>query len=102
MMCSKNDEVLCKWLEECAGRVAEVCDVGVENGTGFDKCHDILKTVVDTWSNIIVIPFRGGPGESLENAEVVLASTCSRCLFGLKVLLRLYHNKVRKFAEQLR
>lgn len=40
-------------------------------GAGFEKCHEILKVVADTWSNIQAIPFRGCPEESLREGEAV-------------------------------
>merc|ERR1712039_162862 len=43
--------------------------VGVSRGVAFDKCHEILKVLVDTWSNINAIPFRGDPGDSLGECE---------------------------------
>lgn len=68
----ETDEMLCEWLQECAKQVGSVMRVGVELGAGFDCCHEVLKVVMDTWSNIQAIPFRGCPAESLGNAEVEL------------------------------
>lgn len=67
----ETDEMLHEWLEACAGHIEGVLRVGVLRGAGFERCHEILKVVADTWSNIEAIPFRGDPGDSLGEGEAV-------------------------------
>lgn len=67
----ETDEMLGEWLQDCATRVEHVLRVGVQHGAGFDHCHEVLKIVADTWSNIQAIPLRGCPEESLGNQEAV-------------------------------
>lgn len=65
----ETDEMLANWLQDCAEQVGHVLQVGVQTGTGFDNCHEMLKIVTDTWSNIQAIPFRGCPEDSLGEQE---------------------------------
>lgn len=57
--------MLQEWLEDCGQRVESVLRVGVGLGAAFGQCHDVLKHVADTWTNICAIPFRGSPDEDL-------------------------------------
>ncbi len=43
--------------------------MGVEHGAGFGQCHEVLKQVADTWTNILAIPFRGDPQDDLNEGE---------------------------------
>ena len=62
-------EEACEWFKKC-GRVVEAAlRVGVGQGVGFDLCHEALKIVADTWSNINAIPFRGDVGEDVSNVD---------------------------------
>eukprot|EP00931_Biecheleriopsis_adriatica_P077884 TRINITY_DN51369_c0_g1_i1.p1 TRINITY_DN51369_c0_g1~~TRINITY_DN51369_c0_g1_i1.p1 ORF type:complete len:295 (+),score=77.29 TRINITY_DN51369_c0_g1_i1:58-885(+) len=67
----ETGEMLFEWLQSCAEHVSNVLRVGLTRGVGFEKCHEVLKIVVDTWSNINAIPFRGCPAESLQEGEAV-------------------------------
>eukprot|EP00929_Paragymnodinium_shiwhaense_P108847 TRINITY_DN75192_c0_g1_i1.p1 TRINITY_DN75192_c0_g1~~TRINITY_DN75192_c0_g1_i1.p1 ORF type:complete len:307 (+),score=64.00 TRINITY_DN75192_c0_g1_i1:86-1006(+) len=67
----ETDEMLHEWLEDCAARAEAVLEVGVVKGLAFEKCHEVLKIIVDTWTNIQAIPFRGCPKDSLSQGEKV-------------------------------
>ena len=67
----ETDEMLGEWLQHCAKQVECILQVGVQHGAGFDHCHQMLKIVSDTWSNIQAIPFRGCPADSLGEQEAV-------------------------------
>jgi hypothetical protein len=60
----ETDEMMHEWLGDCIKHAANVLRVGVERGVGIDKCHEILKAIADSWSNINAISFRGGAGMS--------------------------------------
>jgi hypothetical protein len=82
----ETDEMLGEWLQACAKQTEHVLQVGVQRGAGFDHCHEILKIVQDTWSNIQAIQFRGCPAESLgeqEAVEVELGETCDSETLGV-------------------
>eukprot|EP00928_Gymnodinium_smaydae_P091648 TRINITY_DN75381_c0_g1_i1.p1 TRINITY_DN75381_c0_g1~~TRINITY_DN75381_c0_g1_i1.p1 ORF type:complete len:500 (-),score=115.51 TRINITY_DN75381_c0_g1_i1:369-1868(-) len=64
-------EELQQWFEECGRRVLEVLRVGVQLGAEFGQCHEVLKQVADTWSNIEAIPFRGDASEDIANGDGV-------------------------------
>lgn len=65
----ETSEMLQEWLADCATRVSGVLRVGVALSLEFQKCHEILKVVVDTWANIKAIPFRGDPADDLSAGE---------------------------------
>lgn len=64
-------EELEEYFQDCGKRVQNVLRVGVKCGQEFGECHETLKQVADTWSNIQAIPFRGDPGDDLSNGEGV-------------------------------
>lgn len=51
-----------EWFEACGDIIESCLSVGVGRGVAFDRCHEALKIVADTWSNINAIPFRGDVG----------------------------------------
>jgi len=58
-----------QWFEDCGELAKAVLRVGVTLGTEFGQCHEVLKQVADTWSNINAIPFRGDPGDDIAQGE---------------------------------
>jgi len=67
----ETGEELQQWFETCGERVNSVLCVGVKGGKEFGNCHELLKHVADTWSNILAIPFRGCPREDISAGEGV-------------------------------
>jgi len=49
--------------------VEAVLRVGVGRGAAMDQCHEVLKLVVDTWSNIEAIPFRCSPSDDIGDSD---------------------------------
>jgi len=47
-----------------------VCTVGIEKDVGHDRCHQVLKVIADTWTNMNTIPMRGGIKEGYGDYEL--------------------------------
>ena len=62
-------EEACEWFKKCGDIVESVLRVGVVNGVALDVCHEALKQISDTWSNINAIPFRGNVGDDVSNVD---------------------------------
>lgn len=67
----ETDGMLHEWLEDCTSRAEAVLEVGVVKGLAMDRCHEVLKLIVDTWTSIQSIPFRGCPRECLSMGDKV-------------------------------
>eukprot|EP00933_Yihiella_yeosuensis_P032551 TRINITY_DN26171_c0_g1_i1.p1 TRINITY_DN26171_c0_g1~~TRINITY_DN26171_c0_g1_i1.p1 ORF type:complete len:498 (+),score=94.96 TRINITY_DN26171_c0_g1_i1:42-1535(+) len=72
----ETGEKLQEWFDDCGSWVEEVVRVGTKMGAGFGQCHEVLKQVADTWSNIQAIPFRSCTQDVLDAGEgVTLGNT---------------------------
>ena len=52
-----------------AGKAVEAALRVAGEGVALDQCHEALKLVADTWSNINAIPFRSDVGDDVSNVD---------------------------------
>ena len=61
-------EEACVWFGK-AGKAVEAALRVAGEGVALDQCHEALKLVADTWSNINAIPFRSDVGDDVSNVD---------------------------------
>ena len=65
----ETGQEVCEWFEKSGDAIEAAMKVGVGHGVAIDQCHEVLKIVADTWSNINTIPFRRDVGEEISDVD---------------------------------
>jgi len=47
------------YFGELSPPIQAVYDIAIKKSLAFDQCHEILKLIADTWTNMLTIPSRG-------------------------------------------
>ncbi|KAJ1421724.1 hypothetical protein B484DRAFT_452614 [Ochromonadaceae sp. CCMP2298] len=58
-----------EYMDTVAPMLQAVYNISIRSQTGFERCHEIIKTIVDSWENMKSVPMRGTVEEQFPRSQ---------------------------------
>jgi len=77
----EQGEKIGRYFEDVFVSLQAVYNIVVVTGLAFERCHEIMKAIVDSWDNMKAVPMRGGVEENYENLSLTLKQDKMKSFF---------------------
>lgn len=97
----EQGETIEEWTKELKAPLEAVVNIGIERKLAFQQCHDILRTIVESFRDLCANPMRGGVEDSLPDEFSVASEEGDPVTVWCAIWFKLLEAAVGKVEETL-